>query len=73
MKIAICDDCLKDIEYLKKLIQDSKICLFNVEFAEFTSGEELLSCYSDFDAIFCRWAVWMAKKRRRKYESVIRL
>lgn len=52
MKIAICDDCLKDIEYLKKLIQNSKICPFNVEFAEFTSGEELLSCYSNFDAIF---------------------
>lgn len=55
MKIAICDDCLEDIEYLKKLIQASKMCPANVEFAEFAefaSGEDLLSSHSNFDAIF---------------------
>lgn len=52
MKIAICDDCLEDIKCLEKLIQTSKLCPANVEFAEFTSGEELLSGCSDFDAIF---------------------
>lgn len=52
MKIAICDDCLSDIEYLKDLIKSSELCPANMNFYEYTSGKELLDNYIDFDAVF---------------------
>lgn len=41
-KIAICDDCAEDIERLRELIKESKICPNEVTFYEYSSGEELL-------------------------------
>lgn len=52
MKIAICDDCQNDIEYLKRIILECGICPEKVEFYEFYTGELLLSDITDFDLMF---------------------
>lgn len=52
MKIAICDDCSQDIQYLKELIKESKLCTADMEFFEYSSGEELLKSDINFNAIF---------------------
>lgn len=52
MKIAICDDCSQDIQYLKELIRESPFCPKDTEFLEFSSGEEQLKCPIHFNAIF---------------------
>lgn len=52
MKIAICDDCKADVKYLRELIKDSEFYSKSLELFEYSSGEELLENYSDFDAVF---------------------
>lgn len=52
MKIAICDDNRNDIKYLRNLIEISKICPSDAEFYEFTSGEELLENYQNYNIVF---------------------
>lgn len=54
MKIAICDDVIRDCKYLKKCCEQSKV-VQNVEYSIFLSGNELLSSLESgkrFDIIF---------------------
>ncbi|MEG0565390.1 MAG: response regulator, partial [Hungatella sp.] len=52
MRIAICDDSQQDIEYLKKLIIESKFLEKKAEFYEFHTGEQLLEKFNKFELIF---------------------
>lgn len=52
MKIAICDDIPKDLEWLKTLILQCENCPEDTEFLEFFSGEQLLENFSKFDLVF---------------------
>jgi DNA-binding LytR/AlgR family response regulator len=52
-KIAICDDCVEDIERLRDIIKKRKLCPNEVIFYDYNSGEELISdVRKEHDLIF---------------------
>lgn len=52
MEIAICDDCISDIQELKRLILENMACSDDVHFSEFHSGRELMDGFRKFSIIF---------------------
>lgn len=52
MEIAICDDCLSDIQELKKLIRKCTKNSDHVRFFEFHSGKDLMDGFRKFSVFF---------------------
>ncbi len=52
MEIAICDDCISDIQELKELIRKCTKDSDHVRFFEFHSGKELMDGFRKFSIIF---------------------
>lgn len=52
MKIAICDDCIKDIKMLEKMILNNMEVDQKAEFEEFLDGETMLDRYGAYDIVF---------------------
>ncbi len=51
-RIAICDDEKEYREIIKKLVRESDIIIDEIDFYEFTTGEELLNADIKFDLLF---------------------
>lgn len=78
MEIAICDDCISDIQELKRLILENMARSDDVRFTEFHSGRELMDGFRKFSIIFMdiymegkRAGVEMVKQIRKRDPDVL--